>query len=118
MDTFNTNEWNEFKESVRKAGFSTIRLDDEKRDLKQSDDIFKLDVVEKYLATDQLEELSYIDIMDMANSYVEEKILSQLKDEDGSDDWYDETYEMWQSAFEYAALFNRLIAFEVECKFR
>ena len=115
---FNTNEWNEFKESVRKAGFSTIRLDDEKRDLKQSDDIFKLDAVEKYLTTDQLEELSYIDIIDMANLYVEEKIPPQLKDEDGNDDWYDETYEMWQNAFEYAALFHRLIEFEVECKYK
>ena len=115
-------DWKEFKESVREAGFPTRRLDDERMDLKQSDDIYKLGIVENFFKglsdSNQLETWTYPDIMDASRWYVEDNIKPQLKDEDGNDDWYDETLEMWEEAFEYAALFNRLVAFEVESKFK
>lgn len=122
MDMLNTNEWNEFKESVQKAGFSTRRLDDGRRDLKQSDDIYMLDIVENFFKglsdSSQLETWTYSGIMDASRWYVEDNIKPQLKDEYGNDDWHDETLEMWESAFEYAAMFHRLVAFKVESKYR
>lgn len=118
MAMLNTNQWNEFKESVQKAGFLTNRLDDENRDLKRSDSIFKLDIVEKFLTTEQLETLSLEEIIGSAERYIYKNIKPQFKDKDGNDEWYDETYYLWYDAFEYAALFHRLTAFEVECKYR
>ena len=115
-------DWNEFRESVRKAGFSTHRLDYERMNLKQSDDIYKLDIVENFFKglsdSSQLETWTYSGIIDASRWYVEDNIKPQLKDEYGNDDWYDETLEIWESAFEYAALFHRLVAFEVESKYK
>lgn len=118
MDMLNTNEWNEFKESVRKAGFPLNMLDDERRDLRLSDAPVWMKYAEDYLTTEKLETLTNEEITDVSVEYVEENIKPQLKDEEGNDDWYDETYEMWLDIFQYAALFHRLIAFEVESKYK
>lgn len=111
MERMSRNNWEAFKDSVKEAGFSTDRLDDENRDLKSSDDIYKIDSVEDYLGVDKLETLTREEIMDAASRYVEENIPPQDTSEFGDPMWYDETYDIWKSAFEYAALFNRYIAF-------
>ena len=117
MRMLNTNEWNEFKESVRKAGFPLDMLDDKNRGIKNSTPLF-MDYAEDYLGVEKLERMSNEEICLASVVYVEENIDPQLKDEDGNDDWYDETYEMWRNAFQYSALLHRLVAFEVESKYR
>lgn len=114
----NTNQWNEFKESVREAGFPLDMLDDERRDLRLSDKQVWMQYVENYLTVEELETLTNEEITDASMEYIKEHVKPQLKDEEGNDDWYDETYEMWLDIFQYAALFHRLVAFEVESKFR
>lgn len=114
----NTNEWNEFKESVREAGFPLDMLDDERRGLRLSDKPVWMKYAEDYLTTEKLETFTNEEITDASMEYIKENIKPQLKDEEGNDDWYDETYEMWLDIFQYTALFHRLIAFEVESKFK
>lgn len=113
MAMLNTNQWNEFKESVLKAGFPLDMLDDENREIKRRGALF-MDYAEDYLGTEKLETMNNEEVCLASKVYVEETIDPQLKDEDGNDDWYDETYEMWRESFQYSALFHRLIAFEVE----
>lgn len=114
----NTNQWNEFKESVREAGFPLDMLDDERRGLRLSGNIVWMKYAENYLTTEKLETFTNEEITGASTEYIKENVKPQLKDEEGNDDWYDETYEMWLDIFQYAALFHRLIAFEVESKFR
>lgn len=118
MDMLNTNQWNEFKESVQKDGFSLCMLDDERRDLRLSDKSVWMKYAENYLTTEELETLTNEEVVKASVEYIKENVKPQLKDEYGDDDWYDETYEMWLDIFQYAALFHRLVAFEVECKYR
>lgn len=114
MEKMSREQWEAFKESIKEAGFSMDRLDDENRDLKLSDDIYKIDYAENYLGVENLETLTREEIMDAASRYVEENIPSQDTSEFGDPMWYDETYDMWKSTFEYTALFNRYISFLVE----
>lgn len=118
MGMLNINEWNEFKESVRKAGFSLDMLDDERRGLRLSDNIVWMKYAEDYLTAEKLETFTNEEITDASMEYIKENVKPQLKDEEGNDDWYDETYEMWLDIFQYTALFHRLVAFEVESKFK
>lgn len=118
MRMLSTNEWNEFKESVQKAGFPLDMLDDERRGLRPSGNIVWMKYAENYLTTEKLETFTNEEITDASIEYIKENVKPQLKDEEGNDDWYDETYEMWLDIFQYAALFHRLVAFEVESKFR
>lgn len=106
-------DWERFKEQTVAAGFNTRRFDDEKMELKRSDDIFRMKNVEGYLSKEVLETGSYEDIMYAAESYVKEYVKPQFVNDEGEDDWYDETFEMWCDAFEYTALFYRCIDFSV-----
>ena len=66
----NTNQWNEFKESVRKAGFPICMLDDERRDLRLSDKSVWMQYVENYLTVEELETLTNEEITDVSVEYI------------------------------------------------
>ena len=109
--------WGLFKSELTKQGFSLRRLNDDTRQLKHSDDVFKLDVIKKWMEQKhpdmQLEDIDHEAMLWLIDCYIEDNIPTQFVNEDGDGDWYDETYDMWYAAFEYAVLFEKIIDWEV-----
>ena len=109
--------WDLFKSELTKQGFSLRRLNDNTRQLKYSDDVFKLDVIRKWMEQKhsdmKLEDVDHEAMLWLIDCYIEDNIPTQFVNEDGDGDWYDETYDMWYEAFEYAVLFDKIIDWEV-----
>ena len=109
--------WDLFKSELTKQGFSLRRLNDNTRQLKYSDDVFKLDVIRKWMEQKhsdmKLEDIDHEAMLWLIDCYIEDNVPTQFVNEDGDGDWYDETYDMWYAAFEYAVLFNKIIDWEV-----
>lgn len=109
--------WDLFKSELEKQGFSLRRLDDKERDLRRSDDVFKLDVIKKWMEEKhsdmKLEDADHETMLWLIDLYIEGNIPTQFVNEDGDGDWYDETYDMWYAAFEYAVLFDKIIDWKV-----
>ena len=109
--------WDLFKSELTKQGFSLRRLNDNTRQLKYSDDVFKLDVIRKWMEQKhsdmKLEDVDHEAMLWLIDCYIEDNIPTQFVNEDGDGDWYDETYDMWYAAFEYAVLFDKIIDWEV-----
>lgn len=109
--------WDLFKSELTKQGFSLRRLNDNTRQLKYSDDVFKLDVIRKWMEQKhsdmKLEDIDHEAMLWLIDCYIEDNIPTQFVNEDGDGDWYDETYDMWYEAFEYAVLFDKIIDWEV-----
>lgn len=109
--------WDLFKSELTKQGFSLRRLNDNTRQLKYSDDVFKLDVIRKWMEQKhsdmKLEDIDHEAMLWLIDCYIEDNVPTQFVNEDGDGDWYDETYDMWYEAFEYAVLFDKIIDWEV-----
>lgn len=109
--------WDLFKSELEKQGFSLRRLDNKERGLRRSDDVFKLDVIKKWMKEKhsdmKLEDADHETMLWLIDLYIEGNIPTQFVNEDGDGDWYDETYDMWYAAFEYAVLFDKIIDWEV-----
>lgn len=109
--------WDLFKSELTKQGFSLRRLNDDTRQLKYSDDVFKLDKIKEWMKQKhsdmKLEDVDHEAMLWLIDCYIEDNIPTQFVDEDGNGDWYDETYDMWYEAFEYAVLFDKIIDWEV-----
>lgn len=109
--------WDLFKSELTKQGFSLRRLDDNTRQLKYSDDVFKLDKIKEWMKQKhsdmKLEDIDHEAMLWLIDCYIEDNIPTQFVNEDGDGDWYDETYDMWYEAFEYAVLFDKIIDWEV-----
>lgn len=109
--------WDLFKSELTKQGFSLRRLNDNTRQLKYSDDVFKLDVIRKWMEQKhsdmKLEDIDHEGMLWLIDCYIEDNVPTQFVNEDGDGDWYDETYDMWYAAFEYAVLFDKIIDWEV-----
>ena len=109
--------WDLFKSELTKQGFSLRRLNDNTRQLKYSDDVFKLDVIRKWMEQKhsdmKLEDIGHEAMLWLIDCYIEDNVPTQFVNEDGDGDWYDETYDMWYEAFEYAVLFDKIIDWEV-----
>ena len=109
--------WDLFKSELTKQGFSLRRLNDNTRQLKYSDDVFKLDVIKKWMERKhsdmKLEDIDHETMLWLIDCYIEDNVPTQFVNEDGDGDWYDETYDMWYAAFEYAVLFDKIIDWEV-----
>ena len=109
--------WDLFKSELTKQGFSLRRLNDNTRQLKYSDDVFKLDTIRKWMEQKhsdmKLEDIDHEAMLWLIDCYIEDNIPTQFVNEDGDGDWYDETYDMWYEAFEYAVLFDKIIDWEV-----
>lgn len=109
--------WDLFKSELTKQGFSLRRLNDNTRQLKYSDDVFKLDVIRKWMEQKhsdmKLEDIDHETMLWLIDCYIEDNVPTQFVNEDGDGDWYDETYDMWYAAFEYAVLFDKIIDWEV-----
>lgn len=109
--------WDLFKYELTKQGFSLRRLNDNTRQLKYSDDVFKLDVIRKWMEQKhsdmKLEDVDHEAMLWLIDCYIEDNVPTQFVNEDGDGDWYDETYDMWYAAFEYAVLFDKIIDWEV-----
>lgn len=109
--------WDLFKSELTKQGFSLRRLNDDTRQLKYSDDVFKLDVIKKWMEQKhsdmKLEDVDHETMLWLIDLYMEGNIPTQFVDENGDGDWYDETYDLWYDAFEYAVLFDKIIDWEV-----
>lgn len=109
--------WDLFKSELTKQGFSLRRLNDDTRQLKYSDDVFKLDKIQEWMKQEhsdmKLEDIDHESMLWLIDCYIEDNIPTQFVNEDGDGDWYDETYDMWYAAFEYAVLFDKIIDWEV-----
>lgn len=109
--------WDLFKSELTKQGFSLRRLDDNTRQLKHSDDVFKLDVIKKWMEQKhpdmKLEDIDHETMLWLIDLYMEENIPTQFVNEEGDGDWYDETYDLWYDAFEYATIWDKIIDWEV-----
>lgn len=109
--------WDLFKSELTKQGFSLRRLNDDTRQLKYSDDVFKLDKIKEWMKQEhsdmKLEDIDHEAMLWLIDCYIEDNIPTQFVNEDGDGDWYDETYDMWYEAFEYAVLFDKIIDWEV-----
>ena len=109
--------WDLFKSELTKQGFSLRRLDDNTRQLKYSDDVFKLDKIKEWMKQKhsdmKLEDIDHEAMLWLIDCYIEDNIPTQFVNENGDGDWYDETYDMWYAAFEYAVLFDKIIDWEV-----
>ena len=109
--------WDLFKSELTKQGFSLRRLNDNTRQLKYSDDVFELDVIRKWMERKhsdmKLEDVDHETMLWLIDCYIEDNVPTQFVNEDGDGDWYDETYDMWYAAFEYAVLFDKIIDWEV-----
>lgn len=109
--------WDLFKSELTKQGFSLRRLNDNTRQLKYSDDVFKLDIIRKWVGQRhsdmKLEDIDHETMLWLIDCYIEDNVPTQFVNEDGDGDWYDETYDMWYAAFEYAVLFDKIIDWEV-----
>lgn len=109
--------WDLFKSELTKQGFSLRRLNDDTRQLKYSDDVFKLDKIQEWMKQKhsdmKLEDMDHESMLWLIDCYIEDNIPTQFVNEDGDGDWYDETYDMWYAAFEYAVLFDKIIDWEV-----
>ena len=109
--------WDLFKSELTKQGFSLRRLNDNTRQLKYSDDVFKLDAIRKWMEQKhsdmKLEDVDHETMLWLIDCYIEDNVPTQFVNEDGDGDWYDETYDMWYEAFEYAVLFDKIIDWEV-----
>lgn len=109
--------WDLFKSELTKQGFSLRRLNDDTRQLKYSDDVFKLDKIKEWMKQEhsdmKLEDIDHESMLWLIDCYIEDNIPTQFVNEDGDGDWYDETYDMWYAAFEYAVLFDKIIDWEV-----
>lgn len=109
--------WDLFKSELTKQGFSLRRLNDDTRQLKYSDDVFKLDKIKEWMKQNhsemKLEDIDHESMLWLIDCYIEDNIPTQFVNEDGDGDWYDETYDMWYAAFEYAVLFDKIIDWEV-----
>lgn len=109
--------WDLFKSELMKQGFSLRRLNDDTRQLKYSDDVFKLDKIKEWMKQKhsdmKLEDIDHEAMLWLIDCYIEDNIPTQFVNEDGDGDWYDETYDMWYAAFEYAVLFDKIIDWEV-----
>lgn len=109
--------WDLFKSELTKQGFSLRRLNDDTRQLKYSDDVFKLDKIKEWMKQEhsdmKLEDVDHEAMLWLIDCYIEDNIPTQFVNEDGDGDWYDETYDMWYAAFEYAVLFDKIIDWEV-----
>lgn len=109
--------WDLFKSELTKQGFSLRRLNDDTRQLKYSDDVFKLDEIKEWMKQKhsdmKLEDIDHETMLWLIDLYIEGNIPTQFVNEDGDGDWYDETYDMWYEAFEYAVLFDKIIDWEV-----
>lgn len=109
--------WDLFKSELTKQGFSLRRLNDDTRQLKYSDDVFKLDKIQEWMKQEhsdmKLEDVDHEAMLWLIDCYIEDNIPTQFVNENGDGDWYDETYDMWYAAFEYAVLFDKIIDWEV-----
>lgn len=109
--------WDLFKSELTKQGFSLRRLNDDTRQLKYSDDVFKLDKIKEWMKQKhsdmKLEDIDHEAMLWLIDCYIEDNIPTQFVNENGDGDWYDETYDMWYAAFEYAVLFDKIIDWEV-----
>lgn len=109
--------WEKFKNEIVKCGFSERRLDDTTRDMKRSDDIFRMEYIENWIDGKRpdirLEECDYESAIHLARIYLEDNVEPQLIGEDGCPEWYEETEEMWFDAMEYAIIFNKYVDFIV-----
>lgn len=109
--------WDLFKSELTKQGFSLRRLNDDTRQLKYSDDVFKLDKIQEWMKQKhsdmKLEDIDHEAMLWLIDCYIEDNIPTQFVNEDGDGDWYDETYDIWYAAFEYAVLFDKIIDWEV-----
>ena len=109
--------WDLFKSELTKQGFSLKRLNDDTRQLKHSDDVFKLDVIKEWMKQKHsdmnLEDIDHETMLWLIDLYMEENIPTQFVNEEGDGDWYDETYDLWYDAFEYATIWDKIIDWEV-----
>lgn len=109
--------WDLFKSELTKQGFSLRRLNDDTRQLKYSDDVFKLDKIEEWMKQKhsdmKLEDIDHETMLWLIDLYMEENIPTQFVNEEGDGDWYDETYDLWYDAFEYATIWDKIIDWEV-----
>lgn len=109
--------WDLFKSELTKQGFSLRRLNDDTRQLKYSDDVFKLDKIQEWMKQKhsdmKLEDMDHESMLWLIDCYIEDNIPTQFVNEDGDGDWYDETYDMWYAAFEYATIWDKIIDWEV-----
>jgi hypothetical protein len=109
--------WDLFKSELTKQEFSLRRLNDDTRQLKYSDDVFKLDVIKKWMEQEhpdmKLEDIDHETMLWLVDLYIEDNVPTQFVNEEGDGDWYDETYDLWYDAFEYATIWDKIIDWEV-----
>lgn len=109
--------WYQFKSELEEQGFSLRRLDDREEDLRYSDDIYKFDYIKEWMKKKhsdiKLEDIDHETMLWLVDCYIEDNVPKQFVNEEGDGDWYDETYDMWYDAFEYATLFRKIIDWEV-----
>ena len=112
MEGLTLEQFKEFAEELKNQGFPVNRLDFVNRDIEDSNDIYKFDIVKKYLRGANMEEMNAEEVHLAAINYVEENIPEQYPDEDIK--YSDETYDMWISAFTYTVMFWKLICKELK----
>ena len=61
----------------------------------------------------KLEDVDHETMLWLIDLYMEENIPTQFVNEEGDGDWYDETYDLWYDAFEYATIWDKIIDWEV-----
>lgn len=109
--------WDLFKSELTKQGFSLRRLNDDTRQLKHSDDVFKLDKIKEWMKQKhsdmKLEDIDHETMLWLVDLYIEDNVPTQFVNEEGDGDWYDETYDLWYDAFEYATIWDKIIDWEV-----
>ena len=113
--------WYLFKSELIKQGFSPIRLDirldDKERNLRYSDDVFAVDIIDKWMKKRhpemKLESIDHETMMWLTDVYMQMNVPTNDVDEDGEPDWTLETYDMWYERFEYKTLFDKYIDWKV-----